>query len=224
MDTFSQHKSYTAKKLSQPIKMDSEWNKAPWSEIDPLHLSEYMGDEPIHRPRVQVKAAYDQQAVYLIFKVEDRYVKSIREQYQDPVYKDSAVEFFFCPADDTSKGYFNLEVNCGGTALFRHQSMQGKIPIPHSVFKDVEIAHSLPRTVDPEIQDPVTWTLEMRLPVQILEEYYDITRPESGARWRANFYKIADESSYPHYLTWSKVNHPKPNFHLPQYFGMLNFE
>lgn len=224
MDTLSQHRIYTVKKLNQPIKVDSQWNKAPWNEIEPLLLSQYMGEEPTHRPRVLVKVAYDQQAVYVIFKVEDRYVKSIREQYQDPVYKDSAVEFFFCPADDISRGYFNLEMNCGGTALFRYQSKQGKIPIPQAVFKDVEIAHSLPKTVTTEIQDPITWTLEMRLPIHIIEQYYDVSRPESGARWRANFYKIADQSSHPHYLTWSKVIHPKPNFHLPEYFGTLIFE
>lgn len=225
MDIFSQHETYSVKRLRQPFKVDSDWNKGPWKDIEPLLVSQYMGDEPTLKPRVQAKVAYDEQAVYVIFKVADRYVKSTRTEYQDPVYKDSAVEFFFSPSGDSSNGYFNLEVNCGGTALFRFKSKdKEKTPIPQSVFKHVQIAHSLPKTVDPEIQDQVTWTLEIRLPIHILEPYYDISHPESGAKWRANFYKIADESSHPHYLTWSKVVHPKPNFHLPEYFGTLIFE
>jgi len=28
----------------------------------------------------------------------------------------------------------------------------------------------------------------------------------------------------PHYLAWSNIIAPEPNFHLPQYFGTLYFE
>ena len=225
MNQFSQHKTYTATRLTDSVQVDSDWNKSPWNDIEPLQVTEYMGPEPAHKPGVEVKVAYDTQAVYVIFRVEDRFVRSTRTAYQDPVYKDSAVEFFFCPADDSSSGYFNLEINCGGTALFRFKNKdKEKVLIPEELFKQVEIAHSLPEIVDPEIQQPVTWTLEFRLPVSILEQYYDVSRPAPGNKWRVNFYKIADESSHPHYLTWSKVIGPKPNFHLPEYFGTLIFE
>jgi len=42
--------------------------------------------------------------------------------------------------------------------------------------------------------------------------------------WRANFYKCADSTSHPHWLTWSPVDHPTPHFHLPAFFGTLEFE
>lgn len=217
-------KSYTINPVNQPLSIDSDWNKDVWKEIEPLELNHYMGPGPIHRPQVQVKVAYDHDALYVIYQVHDQYVKSTRTAYQDPVYKDSAVEFFFCPSKSVSKGYFNLEINCGGTALFRFKSPEkGKILIPESEFQKMEIAHSLPKVVEPEIQEPVTWTLEFKLPFKIISPFYDLTLPRSGERWRANFYKIADESSHPHYLTWSEVRYPKPNFHLPHYFGDLMF-
>jgi len=37
----------------------------------------------------------------------------------------------------------------------------------------------------------------------------------------ANFYKCADKLQHPHWLNWSPVDFPKPNFHLPQSFGVL---
>lgn len=219
------NKTYTATRLGEPVSIDSEWDKSPWKDIAPLHLKEYMGPKPEHQPEVQIKVAYDPESVYVIFKVEDQFVRSTRTEYQDPVFKDSAVEFFFCPADTVEEGYFNLEINCGGTALFRYRSKEGeKFPIPKDLFNQIKIAHSLPDIVEPEMQDPVTWTLEFKLPVSILKEYYSITAPESGAIWRVNFYKIADESTHPHYLTWSRVIHPTPNFHLPEFFGTLQFQ
>ncbi|WP_084088461.1 carbohydrate-binding family 9-like protein [Fodinibius roseus] len=38
------------------------------------------------------------------------------------------------------------------------------------------------------------------------------------------FYKIADKTSHPHYLSWALIEHPEPHFHLPEYFGTIVFE
>lgn len=217
---------YPVSRLSGPVKIDSVWDKEPWNGIPALHINHYMGNEPVPRPRVQVKVAYDEEALYVIFQAEDQYVRCVVDEYQGPVYRDSCVEFFFTPGTDVSKGYFNLEINCGGTALFAFQEEQGigRIRIPESEFDRIELAHSMPRTVDPEITDPVTWTIEFRLPIEILTQYTEVTHPAAGVKWRANFYKIASATSHPHYLTWSYVDHPVPQFHLPQFFGTIRFE
>ncbi|MBK5193999.1 MAG: carbohydrate-binding family 9-like protein [Flavobacteriaceae bacterium] len=218
---------YIVEKFSEPIEINSDWEKESWKNIPALHVNKHMGEDPDHKPKVQVKVAYDNEAIYVIFRVEDQYVKCIMDQYLDPVSRDSTVEFFFTPGDDISKGYFNLEVNCGGTALFKFQKGEGKgyEEIPESVFGEIDIAHSLPRIVYPEIKDPITWTIEYRIPVNILSRYYDeVDFPAPGVEWKANFYKIADDSSHPHWLTWSHVDHPEPRFHLPQFFGTLRFK
>jgi hypothetical protein len=88
----------------------------------------------------------------------------------------------------------------------------------------VEIAHSLPQKVFPEIVEDITWTIEFKLPFKILKQYAGISHPESGVKWKANFYKTASTTGNPHYLTWSHVDNPKPDFHLPQYFGSLVFK
>ena len=60
--------------------------------------------------------------------------------------------------------------------------------------------------------------------VDILEKYAQVTHPQPGGIWRANFYKCADKTSHPHWLTWSVVDKPRPDFHVPQFFGILEFE
>ncbi len=185
-----------------------------------------MGNRPVHFPRAEVKIAYDDMAIYLMFRVADRYVRAVAAAHQDNVWEDSCVEFFFTPDSDLSKGYFNLEMNCGGTLLFHFQSGPGRdrMVIPRRDCSRIRRWHSLPRIVDPEIGEPVTWTVGYRLPMALLEKYSGVITPAAGVEWRGNFYKCADKTSHPHWLTWSPVDFPKPNFHLPQSFGILEFE
>jgi hypothetical protein len=209
-----------------PLKGDSGWGKSPWKDIPAQSIHNYMGKKPDHFPKAEVKLAYDNTAICVMFRVEDRYVRAVATEHQDNVYRDSCVEFFFTPDSDVSIGYFNFEMNCGGTMLFHFQPMPGKdrIVIPKSELNKIRSAHSLPRIVDPEISEPVTWTVEYRIPITLLERYCQVTTPAPNAVWRANFYKCADNTSHPHWLTWSPVDLPNPNFHFPQSFGILKFE
>jgi len=212
-------------RLAGPPLIDANWDKPCWRGVQAALIGNYMGDKPAHFPDTRVKIAYDDQALYLIFRVEDKYVRAVAADHQDDVYKDSCVEFFFAPDAESPGDYFNLETNCGGAMLFQFHSPAGDehIEIPQSQFSRIEIASSLPRTIAPEIPDPVTWTVEYRLPLAILDEYCKVTRPAPGVAWRANFYKCADETSHPHWLTWSPVDNSTPNFHLPKFFGILEF-
>ena len=213
-------------RLLSALKCNADWDGPPWRDISSELIQEYMGRKPDHFPKAEVKIAYDDTAVYVMFRVEDRYVCAVATEHQDSVCTDSCVEFFFTPNTDVSKGYFNLEMNCGGTMLFHFQRAQekGSIEIPKSECNKIKSVHSLPRIVDPEIEEPVTWTVEYRIPVALLERYCQVIKPAPHAVWRANFYKCADNTSHPHWLTWSPVNSSKPNFHLPQFFGVLKFE
>lgn len=218
--------NYVVHPPSAPIDMDSSWTKSTWERIDPLALQKHMGEEPEHRPTVEAKLAYDGQALYVIFRVEDRYVRAVARGYHGHVCRDSCVEFFFTPGADIGLTYFNVEINCGGAMLF-HYNPEGSetVLVDPSDCDRVEIAHSLPEIVEPEIAEPVTWTLEFRLPFDVIEKYCPTaTRPAPGVRWRANLYKCADRTSHPHWLTWAPVDFPRPQFHVPECFGVLAFE
>jgi hypothetical protein len=217
---------YSVTRWNGPINIDAQWEKDPWARVSPLRLEHHMGNIPKHFPAVEAKLAYDETRIYLIFRVNDRYVCARKESFQERVCEDSCVEFFFTPGDDISDGYFNLEVNCGGTALFHHQKGRGiaDTAITRLDFRQVSIAHSLPKKIDPEIAEPVTWAVEYSLPVSILANYAPVSQPEPGVIWRANLYKCADGSSHPHWLTWALVEAPSPDFHRPECFGRLVFE
>ena len=212
-------------KLEAAVQIDAQWDKAPWRGIEANILAFHMGDAPAHSPKVQFKVAYDEEAIYVIYQVHDKYVIAVADGYQGAVYKDSCVEFFFTPGEDVSLGYLNLEMNCGGTALFNFQTKPwiNRREIDKVDFNQITVAHSLPEIVNPEIKDSLTWTVEYRIPFSIIEKNAPTVRPQPGVKWRANFYKCADNSSHPHWLTWSHVDFSRPNFHLPEFFGILQF-
>jgi hypothetical protein len=212
--------TYEVKRSPAPISIDANWNKKIWKNTNAAVISNFIRKVPSFHPRPEVKMRYDAENIYVIFRVHDRYVRSITTEINGPVWKDAAVEFFFCPDTTRPDQYFNLEINCGGTALLGFRSNS---PTPDDI-KTIEVAHSLPQTIDPEITDPVTWTLEYRIPLSTLQKYSTVTRPAKGVRWKANFCKIAENNSNPHYMTWSSINAPKPNFHMPQFFGTLLFQ
>ncbi len=217
---------YDISRSPNSLRINADWNKHQWQKIKPILVGNFMGSKPCFFPHVHSKMMYDNENLYIIFCVQDRYVRCITNEINGPVWEDACVEFFFSPDISFPERYFNLEVNCGGTPLMHYNIIPNMKIIPLEVkdIKMVEIAHSMPRLIDPEITEPVTWTVEYRIPVRMLEKYSRVIYPEPGISWKANFYKIAENSSNPHYLTWSEVQNPTPDFHLPQYFGVINFK
>ncbi len=204
----------------------NDWNKSPWDVARSVQIKNYMGNKPDHLPKAEVKLSYDDIFIYVFFKVEDKYVRAVVTEDQGNVWEDSCVEFFFTPDDDISKGYFNIEINCGGTMLFHFQKEPGKerIILPLSECNKIAVMHSLPKRNDPEIEDVVVWTVAYRVPIVLLEKYCEVVKPEAQSFWRVNYYKCADNTSHPHWLTWSPVELPSPNFHHSSSFGFLYFK
>ena len=181
-----------------------------------------------HRPTTQVKLLFDDEYLYVFFRVQDRYVRAVAEGFQGRVWEDSCCEAFLQSREDG--GYFNFEMNCGGTLLLYHIRDHRRTPEGFADFTPVaaeeaakmRIYHSLPSRVDPEIQEPVEWYLEYGIPLSLFEAYIGEAPRPAGERWRGNFYKCGDETSHPHWACWSPIGE-ELNFHCPEHFGVLQF-
>ena len=220
------YKKYEVAKVKYAVKLDGKWDEGVWENVASLEVKHFMGAEPEHKPKMQAKVLYDDESVHVMFRVEDKYVRAVAENYHDAVCLDSCAEFFFTPGDDLSLGYFNFEINCGGTMLASHQLGRGEEvkPLGRADCERIAIYHSMPKIVEPEIQEPTTWIIQYRLPFDVLEKYCAVKQPGPGVAWKANFYKCADETSKPHWLTWSVIDKRKPDFHVPEFFGTLEFK
>lgn len=218
--------NYKVKKANKAVELNGNWQDSVWQDIEAIELKNFMGDKPEHFPKTQAKAVYDDENIYVFFRVEDNYVRAIAEKYNDCVCRDSCVEFFFSPDTAQLKKYMNLEINCGGTVLLHYNDMS----IDKTVWVDdadcakVQVYHSLDKIIEPEIAEPTNWFIQAKIPFEVVGKYAEMTKPAKGVKWNANFYKCADATSHPHWLTWNKVDYPQPRFHLPEFFGIIEFE
>jgi hypothetical protein len=219
--------SYTIARTQQPPPLGGNWEDPAWQRAATLAIDHFRPESSDHHPVVQARLLYDDQALYVFFRVQDRYVRCVHTNYLDPVCVDSCVEFFVRPRAD--RGYINFEVNCGGALHSSYIEDPTRTPagfarfefLPEELGRQVQIAHSLPRVVEPEIAEPVEWSVAYCVPLALFETYVGPLGPLSGQQWRANFYKCADQTSHPHWAAWSPVQ--ELNFHRPQDFGIVTF-
>ena len=211
----------------QRPEFEGLWDGAAWSGVPVLKIDQFRPESSAHRPVARAKLLYSMEGLYGLYQVQDRYVRCVHRRYQDPVFKDSCVEFFVQPRSD--KGYFNFEFNCGGSLRAFYIEDPTRTSAGFKAFscltkqdgRQVRIYHSLPSLMEPEREDPVTWHLEFHIPLNLLEKYLGSVETHPGVTWRANLFKCADQTSHPHWAAWSAVN--ALNFHLPECFGAIRF-
>lgn len=207
--------------------MDPVWEHAAWAGAATLEITNFRSEGSEHRPQTFARLLHEPAGIHGIFQVHDQYVRSIRTQFQDEVWKDSCVEFFVQPKE--GQGYFNFEFNCGGAFLCWHITnpdrpsgrIKDYVKVPAELGRTVLVRSSLPAKTDPEIHTPIVWTLRFYIPFALFERFIGPVGNVPGQNWKGNFYKCAEEVSHPHWAAWSPVD--ELNFHLPRCFGRLRF-
>lgn len=157
-------------------------------------------------PRTEFRIGYDKKCLYILYEVAEADPVRTKQADFEQVCEDSCVEFF-CEAPGGR--YFNFEFNANGVGTFASR-------VARKVDKQAlsaEAALEIGRQV--AIGDR-RWQLLVTLPWTLLG-----VEPEAGSRLRANFYKCGDRTPHPHYLTWSPIDSPVPDFHRPDAFGVL---
>jgi hypothetical protein len=203
------------------------WAQEAWGWAPVMEIGHFRPEGSDHRPRVQAKLLYDRDGIHGLFRVRDRYVRSVHTRFQDPVYEDSCVEFFVLPKG--AAGYFNFEFNCGGALLASYivdptrtdTGFRDFTLLSEDDCRQVMIHHSMPRVVEAELVAETTWYLEFCVPLGLLETYAGPLRMKAGELWRANLYKCGDRTSHPHWAAWSPLR--ERNFHMPDCFGEIRF-
>ena len=219
---------YRIHRTRRPPGFDGNWSGGVWADVQPLEIRHFHPAGSEHRPITQAKVLFDDACLYVMFRVQDRYVRAVAQEFQGRVWEDSCAEAFLQPRLD--RGYFNFEMNCGGNLLLYHIRDPRRTPEGFADFNPVaaeqaakmRVYHSLPARVDPEIQEPVEWFLEYGIPLSLFEPYIGETPRPAGERWRGNFHKCGDETSHPHWASWSPIGE-ELNFHCPEHFGVLEF-
>jgi len=185
----------------------------PQHAVDTLNWAEFP-----YRPRVSFAIAYGGGDLYVRFAVEEDAVLAEKTEANAAVSQDSCVEVFIAPHSDL---YFSFEFNCIGTVLVtRGHGREDLECLDPEVFRGIRRESSLGAEPFSERQGDTSWQLTVAIPLAILG-LNEVDLP--GYSCRANFYKCGDNLSKPHYVSWSPINAPTPDFHRPECFGAVRF-
>ncbi len=221
---------YEVRESSEKPALSGNWDEEPWISAATAEIKYFWEDGGTHRPNVRVKLVHYRRALYASFLVQDRYVRCIHRNDQEPVFKDSCVEIFLDPPG--VPGYFNVEMNCGATLLMWYitdpqrdseERIKEALVIPVELLASIERVGTLPKTVDPEITEPTTWRLSYMIPLTLLEHVAGKQLPLKGSTWRGNFFKCGDDTSHPHWASWAPIGDGPLNFHQPDRFAGIVF-
>ncbi|MGI4021697.1 MAG: carbohydrate-binding family 9-like protein [Janthinobacterium lividum] len=169
------------------------------------------------KPSATFSLAYADDLLYIRYIVKEPHVIATYTENNEPVYKDSCVEFFIAFENDPN--YYNLEFNCLGTVLAAYgPRKENRIVLPKAVLKD--IASETVITSYSNDHD-ITWEITISIPLKTF--LFHQLDHLSKKKCRVNFYKCGDDLPEPHFLCWNNIVNDTPNFHLPQYFGLGEF-
>jgi len=172
------------------------------------------------KPEVTVEVSNSQDWLLLKWHVRGEQLRAVTTEDQGPVWEDSCVEFFCqVPGEDH---YCNFECNCIGAMVGSRRKGRAEEVVPFSPEQMARIERrcTYPRQAFEEKDGLFEWEVEERIPLDLIFQQ-PIAKSQ---KLRANFYKCADKTKKPHFLSWQPIPLPKPDFHCPQFFGEIVLE
>jgi hypothetical protein len=169
-----------------------------------------------YNPECNVYLSYDAERLYIGFEIfeADAIKKAKYVKDGQPVYKDSAVEFFFKPFIDDAR-YLNFEFNANCAAI---------LGLGEKKNCRISLIEKYKSRLNARVfSDASKWILDFQIPYKLIGEIYGRSFEPKSQTVKANFYKCGDETESPHYGMVFDINSEYPDFHLPDFFGRLIF-
>ncbi len=168
---------------------------------------------------VSARVAHDGETLFIYYEVKGEEVRAANTVDFGSVWEDSCVEFFMQRDGETS--YRNFECNILGALLAaNHKSRDDAERLTHYMESIYRYSSIQQRFTDG--RQVCDWSLYLEIPKEAMgfSESESLTRKSI----RANFYKCGDKTPNTHFISWNPIDLPEPNFHVPQFFGLLELE
>ncbi len=132
-------------------------------------------------------------------------------------WEDSCCEFFV--EDPQKDKYYNFEINCAGYILAAMgASRDNREKRPAEMLSSIKRDSSIVTEKIIDIKGGShSWDISMLIPFELI----GVDKDNLPEKLRANFYKCADKTANPHFLSWNPIKTENPDFHRPEFFGEL---
>ena len=183
-----------------------------------IECRNWANEYPYH-PITVFSIAYSKKYLYIDFFVHGNYLRAVNYVNNSPVSEDSCVEFFM--QVHGSNEYWNFEFNCIGTVNASHrETRENATRLTDQQIASIKRCASCGVKPFEEMEGLFAWNLVVAIPFELV----GIDTSKAPIEFNGNFYKCGSKTSLPHYLSWSPINSPTPNFHLPEFFGNIILE
>ena len=188
-------------------KIDAALAAMPISgKIDTLNWVEHYPAAP----ETLFTLAHTDEMLYVRYEVKGEVPLATKNEDLEHVNEDACVEIFIANADNTR--YWNFEFNAAGVCNASHRK-ERKVDV---VRLNAEQLQSIKRF--PVQLCAAHWSLLVGIPFALID--LDLTHEHAR---RVNLYKCGDKTAMKHYASWNPINAPAPAFHLPEFFGEIQF-
>lgn len=161
-------------------------------------------------PNTTFAIAHSDEMLFVRFEVKGEVPLAIHTEDLEHVNEDACVEIFIANADNTR--YWNFEFNPAGVCNASSRKSR-KEDVIRLNTKQLQSIKRFPVQLC-----AAHWSLLIVIPLALIE--LDLTKEKCR---KANLYKCGDKTPMPHYASWNPIIAEKPAFHLPEYFGEIQF-
>ena len=187
--------------------------KALRESIDVVNWKEYP-----YKPVVAFDIARGAKDLYIHYFVRGMSLRATAGADGEPVHTDSCVEFFMRKQDE--EAYVNFEFNCISVCLAgRGKNRHERTPLTPDEYQQIRRYTTVQGKSFPEIKGIHAWELTVAIPFALM----GLDATDLPEMIRGNFYKCADLTANPHYVTWNPIDRPAPDYHCPDQFGEIYF-
>ena len=187
-----------------------------WNEIETLNIeNKYLDTTNDVTASAQI-CCNDEKFFVHLSTTEKNYLREEKGPFGLP-YLDSCLEFFFSPIED-DKRYFNIEFNSNACVFFGFSG--GSDSIMRQTPENDILDFFKPTITTNEDN----WEIYYEIPFYLIKRYFPDFCIYDGKKIKANCFKCSDNSTPPHYLSWSKVEGEPFTFHKPECFGTMTFK
>jgi predicted TIM-barrel fold metal-dependent hydrolase len=193
------------------------WEKATWESLNSRAPDG-------HKYQTRVKTLYSESGLYVLMEAEDGKLTATMDADFFDLWNEDVFEFFLWP-DEEYPVYFEYEISPLGYELpiiipnfdgdflgWRPWHYDG----PRKTKKATTVVGGPKRSG----ADITGWKAEVFVPYDLLKPLQNVP-PQSGTRWRANFYRVDYDDGKGASWDWARVGR---SFHDFQNYGTLVFE
>lgn len=187
---------YTAFRPIEAIRIDgilneASWQHAAWTE-DFVDIEGEIKPRPFHRTRA--KMLWDEAWLYIAAEMTEPHLWAKLKERDAVIFQDNDFEIFIDPDGDTHD-YYELEINALGTLwdllVIKPYRDRDKVAVNAWDIRGIEYAIGLDGTLNDPSDTDQAWRVELKIPMEVLEECANKTFPPSeGDYWRVNFSRV----------------------------------